>query len=193
MYKVDLSALTLFFPSTNVYKMPTILHIFFWKPELNLETGKKNPSVPCSHCSPPGFSVHGILQERILEWVAIPFSRGSSQPRVWNWVSHDKSGFRNHFLSNSGDLKVTHILNQDCSCSRNRSTSSSWWWFPGQPLEKNHSFWHVFHSDSFESEVKVKSLSHVWLFATPWTVAHQAPLSMGFSRQNTGVGCHFLL
>ena len=30
---------------------------------------------------------------------------------------------------------------------------------------------------------KVKSLSHVWLFATPWTVAHQAPLSMEFSRQ----------
>ena len=32
-------------------------------------------------------------------------------------------------------------------------------------------------------KVKVKSLSHVWLFATPWTVACQAPLSMGFSRQ----------
>ena len=30
---------------------------------------------------------------------------------------------------------------------------------------------------------EVKSLSHVRLFATPWTVAHQAPLSMGFSRQ----------
>ena len=33
-------------------------------------------------CSPPGSSVHGILQARILEWVAIPFSRGSSQPRI---------------------------------------------------------------------------------------------------------------
>ena len=32
-------------------------------------------------------------------------------------------------------------------------------------------------------KVKVKSLSTVWLFATPWTAAHQAPLSMGFSRQ----------
>ena len=31
-------------------------------------------------CSPPGSSVHGILQARILEWVAISFSRGSSQP-----------------------------------------------------------------------------------------------------------------
>jgi len=32
-------------------------------------------------CSPLGSSVHGIFQERILEWVAISFSRGSSQPR----------------------------------------------------------------------------------------------------------------
>ena len=32
-------------------------------------------------CSPPGSSIHGILQARILDWVAIPFSRGSSQPR----------------------------------------------------------------------------------------------------------------
>ena len=32
-------------------------------------------------CSPPDSSVHGILQESTLEWVAIPFSRGSSQPR----------------------------------------------------------------------------------------------------------------
>ena len=31
-------------------------------------------------CSPPGSSVHGILQARILEWVAMPSSRGSSQP-----------------------------------------------------------------------------------------------------------------
>ena len=38
-------------------------------------------------CSPPGYSVRGILQARILEWVAIPFSRGSSQPRDGTWVS----------------------------------------------------------------------------------------------------------
>ena len=35
----------------------------------------------------PGFSVHGILQARILKWVAISFSRGSSQPRDWTRVS----------------------------------------------------------------------------------------------------------
>ena len=37
--------------------------------------------------SPPDFSVHGILQARILEWVAIPFFMGHSQPRDWTWVS----------------------------------------------------------------------------------------------------------
>ena len=34
-------------------------------------------------CGPPGSSVHGILQARILQWVAMPSSRGSSQPKDW--------------------------------------------------------------------------------------------------------------
>ena len=38
-------------------------------------------------CSPPGSSTHGLFQARILEWVAISFSRGSSQPRDQTWVS----------------------------------------------------------------------------------------------------------
>ena len=44
-------------------------------------------------CSPPGSSIHGILQARILEWVAVPFSRGSSQPRDWTQVSHTAGRF----------------------------------------------------------------------------------------------------
>ena len=39
--------------------------------------------------------------------------------------------------------------------------------------------------------VKVKSLSRVWLFATPWTIAYQAPPSMGFSRQECWSGLPF--
>ena len=69
--------------------------------------------------SPPGSPVPGILQARILEWVAISFSK------AWKW------------------------------------------------------------------KVKVKSLSHVQLFVTPWTVAYQAPLSMGFSRQEYWGGFPF--
>ena len=38
-------------------------------------------------------------------------------------------------------------------------------------------------SNAWKWKVKGKLLSHVWLFVTPWTAAHQAPLSMGFSRQ----------
>jgi len=41
-----------------------------------------------------------------------------------------------------------------------------------------------FFTTSTTWEVKVKSLSHVWLFATSWTIACQAPPSMGFSRQD---------
>ena len=41
-------------------------------------------SCNCMDCSLPGYSVHGILQARILERVAISSSRGPSQPRGWN-------------------------------------------------------------------------------------------------------------
>ena len=44
-------------------------------------------------CDPMDYTVHGILQARILEWVALPFSRGSSQPRDWTQVSHFAGGF----------------------------------------------------------------------------------------------------
>ena len=48
-------------------------------------------------------------------------------------------------------------------------------------------------SNAWKWKVKVKSLSHVRLVATPWTAAHQAPPSMGFAIKSTGVGCHRLL
>ena len=44
-------------------------------------------------CDAMDCTVHGILQARILEWVAIPFSRGSSQPRDWTQVSHIVGSF----------------------------------------------------------------------------------------------------
>ena len=45
------------------------------------------------HCSLPGSSVHRILQARIMEWVAVPFSRGSAQSRGWTPVSCITGGF----------------------------------------------------------------------------------------------------
>ena len=44
-------------------------------------------------CIPPGSSVHGILQARLLEWVVMPSSRGSSQPGDQTQVSHMAGGF----------------------------------------------------------------------------------------------------
>ena len=44
-------------------------------------------------CSPPGSSVRGIQQAGIQEWIATPFSRGSSWPRDWTWVSCIAGGF----------------------------------------------------------------------------------------------------
>ena len=79
-------------------------------------------------CGPPGFYVHAISQAEILEWVAVFFSRGSSQPRDQTHVSC----FGRQILYPCGGGLVTK------SCPT---------------------------------------------LATPWTVAHQAPLSMGFSRQ----------
>ena len=48
-------------------------------------------------------------------------------------------------------------------------------------------------SSAWKWKVKVKSLCRVPLFATPWTAVHQAPPSMGFSRQELWSGCHCLL
>ena len=45
-----------------------------------------------SDCDPMDYTVHGILQARILEWVAVSFSRGSSQPRDQTQVSHIAGG-----------------------------------------------------------------------------------------------------
>ena len=44
-------------------------------------------------CSLPGSPIHGIFQARILEWVAMPSSRGSSRPRDQTQVSHIAEGF----------------------------------------------------------------------------------------------------
>ena len=44
-------------------------------------------------CDPMDYTVHGILQARILEWIAFPFSRGSSQTRDWTQVFRIAGGF----------------------------------------------------------------------------------------------------
>ena len=120
-------------------------------------------------CSSPGSSVHEILQARILEWVAFPFSRGPSQFREWTQVSHIAAAAKSL---------------QSCPSLCDRIDSSP----PGSPiaviLQARTLEWvAISFSSAWKWKVKGKSLSRVRLFGTPWTAAHQAPLSMGFSRQ----------
>ena len=60
--------------------------------------------------SPPGSSVHGILQARMLEWVTIPFSRGSSWPRDWICVSYISCIGRQVFFTTRTPSLVRAIL-----------------------------------------------------------------------------------
>ena len=60
-------------------------------------------------CSLPSSSVHGILQARILEWVAIPFARESSQTRDWTQVSQIAGGFFTSWAT-----REAHIMGQPC-------------------------------------------------------------------------------
>ena len=74
-------------------------------------------------CSPPGFSVHGISQASILEWVAIFFSRGSSWPRsqnhifctgnqiLYHWATREAPrGLRSHYWDWNPDKRGPRVL-----------------------------------------------------------------------------------
>ena len=55
-----------------------------WPIKVKVKVAQSCPTL----CDPIDHTVHEILQARILEWVAVPFSRGFSQPRDWTQVSH---------------------------------------------------------------------------------------------------------
>jgi len=61
-------------------------------PTYELGKGKFTPLCPTLY-DPRDYTVHGILQTRILEWVAFPFSRGFSQPKDGTQVSRIAVGF----------------------------------------------------------------------------------------------------
>ena len=64
------------------------LYLGFWL-KINVKVAQSCLTL----CDPMDGTVHGILQARILEWAAFPFSRGSSQPRDRTQVSHIAGGF----------------------------------------------------------------------------------------------------
>ena len=59
--------------------------VYKWKKESEVTQSCLTLCDPMD-CGPPGSSIHRIFQARVLEWVAISFSRGSSQPRDWTQV-----------------------------------------------------------------------------------------------------------
>ena len=71
----------------NKVKKKKKTYFYYHLPLLLSESEVKvTPSCP-TLCDPMDSTAHGILQARILEWVAFPFSRGASQPRYWTQVS----------------------------------------------------------------------------------------------------------
>ena len=60
-------------------------------------------------CDPMDYTVHGILQARILEWVAVPFSRRSSQPRDQTQVSHIAGRFYTNWATMEAQRKDRQI------------------------------------------------------------------------------------
>ena len=129
-------------------------------------------------CSTPGSSVHGILQTTILEWIALPFSRGSSWPR------DPALRVASLTLSHHAAAAAAKSL-QSCPTLCNPIDSSP----PGSPvpgiLQARTLEWvAISFSNAWKWKVKMKSLSHVWLWATSRTAAHQAPPPMRFSRQD---------
>ena len=81
-------------------------------------------------CNPTNYTVHGILQARILEWVAVPFLRGSSQPRGWTQVSRIAGRFLTSWATREEGSVQFSSVTQSCPtlCDpMNRST-------PGLPV-----------------------------------------------------------
>ena len=83
-------------------------------------------------CDPVDYTVHGILQARTLEWVAFPFSKGSSQPRDWTQVSciavdslpAESQGKRLWLLFSVGTEETSNRKGE----SRAISLDTSWIW-----------------------------------------------------------------
>ena len=75
-------------PPTKCYNFVQINKHWKWMFKVNTLLKVKVAQLCPTICNPMDYTVHGILQARILEWVAFPFSRGSSQPRDQTQVSH---------------------------------------------------------------------------------------------------------
>ena len=70
------------FPHPSIHSFSTFLLYMLFQFKVNMKVAQSCLTL----CDPMDYTVHDILQARILEWIAYPFSRGSSQPRDWTQV-----------------------------------------------------------------------------------------------------------
>ena len=153
-----------------LYSASQILH--FLQVEKCVSCSVVSNSLPSMDCGPPGSSIHGILQARILEWVAISFSRGIFPTQGLNLgLLHCRQILYHLSCQGSWSMATLHqiILSESLL-----------------PTAASH-FKPLCHILIILTVHAV--LSHARLpqscptLCTPWTVAHQAPLSVEFSRQ----------
>ena len=164
---------------------------------------------PMDYCL-RGSSVPGILQERILEWVAILFSREFSQPRDRTWVSHIAGRFFTIWTTREAQNLLRRICIWSFLCdpaplfarkrwlpiSRACTVIKGGWkmnslrrTFPEAAfpcITHNWAYSARCFKTGWEDQHRqfssVQSLSHIWLFVTPWTAARQASLSITNSK-----------
>ena len=125
-----------------------------------------------------GFSVHEISQVRILEWVAISFSRGSSWPSDWTCISYISRWSLYHWAIweatcySRGFEERLQSKSSECLCPAIHHS----WKKTGRGNKK------YIHVPFTTISASVQLISHVRLFATPWSAACQASLSIPSSR-----------
>ena len=137
-------------------------------------------------CSPPGSSVHGISQARILSGFPSP-----SPGDLPDWGIELESLHCRMFttelpgkppknITAAAAAKSLQSCPTLCDPIDGSPPGSA---VPGFLQARTLAWVAISFSNAWKWKVKVKSLSRVQLFVTPWTAAHQAPLPMGFSRQ----------
>ena len=78
-------------------------------------------------CNPMDYTAHGILQARILEWVAVPFFRGSSQPRDWTQVSLIAGRFFTSWATREAqEIEIHMCRNYPININNSRQRSRHW-------------------------------------------------------------------
>ena len=117
-------------------------------------------------CTVPGSSVHGIFQARVLEWVAVSFSRGSSPPRdriqVFHIVGRRFFSFKEPLYRSPGEGNSTPL---QYSCLENPMDGGAWWAAVhgvAKGRTRLSDFTFTFHFHALEKEMATHSSVLAW-------------------------------